>query len=252
MIDQLTKANINLFAVLRNLQDLCELDSEMKELIKNKNISIQFCIKNGPEAFLTFKDGKCTFLEGKEKCNIKLYFKSPEHFNEMIEGKANPIPLKGFTKISFLKNEFIKLTDRLTYYLKPTEALLQEYSYFRINTILSAYTAFFALCQIGNTDEIGKLNAGRIPNGVIAISVLNGGPAIYITIKNKHLEAQKGNIKSPRASMIFEDIETANAILNGKVDSYTCIASGKLKIKGFIPMIDNMNKLLAQVPLYLK
>jgi putative sterol carrier protein len=252
MTDQLTKANINLYAILRNIEDLCELDNEMMELIKDRNISIQFSVSGGPNGYLMFKDGRCRFKKGKEKCTIKLYFKSPEHFNEMIEGNANPIPLKGFTKVNFLKNEFIKLTEKLTYYLKPTEELLKDKTYFKINTILSAYTAFFTLGEIGNTDKIGKFNARRIPDGVISVAVLNGGPSIYIKVKNGQLEVKKGNTDLARAHMIFKDIETASAILNGKVDSYTCIASGKLELKGFIPMIDNMNKLLAQVPVYLK
>ena len=251
MTDQLTKANINLYAVLRNLEDLCELDAEMKELIKGKNLSIQFSVKKGPKAFLSFKDNKCIFTRGKGKCTIKLYFKSPEHFNAMIDGNANPIPTKGFTKIKFLTNEFVTLTNKLSYYLKPTEELLEDNSYMKINTILTSYAAFFALCEIGNTDKIGKLNASRIPNGVIGVSVLNGGPSIQISANNGHLDGKKGGLISPRSSMIFADIETANAVLNGNIDSYTCIATGRLQMKGFIPMLDNLNKLLGQVPSYL-
>jgi len=112
MVDQLTKANINLYAVLRNLEDLCELDEEMKGLIKDKDLAIQFSVKDGPEGLLEFKNGKCSFNPRSGNCSIKLYFKSPEHLNQMFDGKANPIPLKGITKINFLKNEFIKLTNR--------------------------------------------------------------------------------------------------------------------------------------------
>ncbi|NLC03372.1 MAG: hypothetical protein GX787_03715 [Tissierellia bacterium] len=42
MIDGLTMACINLHSVLRNLEDLCELDEEAKALIKGKNITILF------------------------------------------------------------------------------------------------------------------------------------------------------------------------------------------------------------------
>lgn len=252
MPDALTKANINLFAVLRNIEDLCELDEEMKSMIKDKDISIQFSVKDGPQGILSFKNGKCSFKKGNGPCDIKLYFKSPQHFNDMIEGKANPIPLKGFTKINFLKNEFTKITDKLSYYLKPTDKLLKNTSYFKTNTFLTAYAAFFALAEIGNTDRIGKLNASRISDGVISVSVSNGGPAVNITAKGGRLEAQKGIGDSPRAFMTFANMEIANALLNGKLDSYTCIGTGDFHLKGYIPMLDNMNKLLAQVPSYLK
>lgn len=252
MAEALTKANINIFAVLRNFEDLCEMDKEAKELIKNKNISIEFCVKNGPEAVLNIINGKCILKRGKSDCDIKLYFKSPEQLNAMFEGKANPMILKGFTKIGILKNEFVKLTEKLTYYLKPTEELLKDPAYFKINTFLSLYTAFYSLGEIGNSDKIGKVTAERIPDGVISIIVQNGGPSVYIEVKNGLLKVGKNYPEAPRAIMSFVDIETVHAILNGKVDSFTCIATNKLQLKGYIPMIENMNRLLAQVPAYLK
>lgn len=251
MTDELTMACINLHSILRNLEDLCELDSEANSLIRDKNISIQFSVKDLPKALLSFKNGKCTMVKGEGPHDIKLYFKSPEHFNQMIEGQANPIPLRGLTKIGFLKNEFIKLTDILTYYLKPTDELLKDPNYEKINTILTAYTAFFALAEIGNNGKLGKLNASRISNGAISISILNGGPSISIIVKESRLQAKKGAEDNARALMTFDSFKTANEVLNGKVDSYTCIGNGKLVIRGYIPMIDNMNKLLAQVPAYL-
>jgi hypothetical protein len=106
------------------------------------------------------------------------------------------------------------------------------------------------LVEIANSDRIGRLNAGRIPNGTILVSVLNG-PSLIIKAEHGSLEAFKGSINNPRASMIFKDLESANSILNGKIDSYTALATGQLQVNGYIPMIDNMNKLLAQVPGYL-
>lgn len=170
----------------------------------------------------------------------------------MIEGKANPIPVKGLSKVNFLKNEFISLTNRLEYYLKPTEELLKDEDYSNINTILTAYTAFFALSEIGNNDKIGKLNASRIPDGAIGISVLNGGPTISLIANAGKLTTKKGLETKSRAHMSFDCLQTANGILNGNIDSYTCIGDGRLNIRGYIPMVDNMNKLLAQVPAYLK
>lgn len=252
MTDELTKACINLHSVLRNMEDLCQLDSEAHSLIKDKNISILFSVKDVPKALLSFKDGECTMIKGEGPHDMKLYFRSPKHFNQMIEGKANPIPLKGLTKIGFLKNEFITLADKLNYYLKPTELLLRDPEYAKINTILTAYTAFFALAEIGNNDKLGKLNASRIPDGVVSVSVLNGGPSISLIAKKGILKAEKGEHPNARAMMTFDTLETANGVLNGTLDSYTCIGDGRVSVKGFIPMVDNMNKLLAQVPAYLK
>lgn len=252
MRDELTMANVNLYAVLRNLEDLCTLDQEAKSLIEGKNLTIQFTVKNGPDALLSFHGGRCSFQKGTGGNDIKLYFSSPSHLNKMFEGKANPIPLKGFTKISFLKNEFARLTDRLAYFLKPTDELLKDAGYFKLNTILTAHTAFFALAEIGNNDRVGKINAGRMPDGVIQISVLKDGFSLYLTAQKGRLTASKAVPAVPRALMSFADMETANGMLNNRLDAYTCIANGTIETKGFVPMLDNLNKLLAQVPSYLK
>lgn len=62
----------------------------------------------------------------------------------MIEGKGNPIPLKGLTKLSFLTKEFAQLTDKLSSYLRADEKDLMNPDFFyQINTKLLFYTAFF-------------------------------------------------------------------------------------------------------------
>ena len=253
MKEPLTLANINIFAILRNLEELWKLDENTRKILEGKDMSIQFIVKNGPRAYLRFKDGACTFNKGQIPCKMKLYFKSPQHLNDMFEGKANPIPLKGLTQINFLKNEFTELTNRLTYFLKPTDELLKDSTYFKTNTILSAYTAFMTLVEIGNSDRIGKLNAKRIPEGVISIEIAKSDIAIQIISDGEgNLEGRKGKTLTPRAFMIFDSLNTANALLNGKIDSFSCIATGGLQMKGYIPMVEYLSKLLAQVPTYLK
>lgn len=251
MVDQLTRANINLYALLRNLEDLLEMDEEERVLAGGSDTSILFSVRDGPKGLLSFSGGRCSFKRGPSPSNIKLYFKSPQHFNDMIDGKANPLPLKGFTRLGFLKNQFTKLTDKLTWYLKPSDALLKDPKYFKINAYLTFYTAFYALAEIANTDRLGRMNASRISDGTISISVFQG-PAVHLDVKNGRIDIFKGMVDNPRACMAFDSLETAGGILNGKLDSYSCIGLGKLQVKGFMPMIDNMNKILSMVPFYLK
>jgi hypothetical protein len=250
MADEKVKACINLHAVLRNLEDLCELDPMSREIIQGKNVALKFSMAGIPKSVITFAEGKCTAVKDDGPCSINLFFSSPQNFNLMIEGKKNPIPTRGFRHIGFLKNEFTKLADRLSYYLKPTAELLGDKEYARINTILTAYTAFFAIPEIANWDPLGQLNASRIADGAINVEVVDG-PAICITAKGGRLETSKGKIANARAFMVFDSIDTASGILNGTLDSYSCIGEGRLSISGFVPMIDNLNKILAQVPGYL-
>lgn len=251
-MDNLTKAKINLFAVLRNLENLCSLDSVSQEAIKGKKISVQFNVKRAGSATLVFDGEKCSFIRGKQKANLKLWFSSPEHFNKLIDGeKTVPIFINIF-KVGFLLKTFTKLAERLSYFLKPTDELLKDKNYFKINTYLTGYTAFFALCEIGNSDRIGKLIASRIPSGDIQLNVVDG-PQMFINIDENHfMKNNMGECDNPRAVMQFNSLQTANDILNGKTDVFSCLGSGKFAIKGFLPMLDNMNKLLSMVSKYLK
>lgn len=247
--DTLTMANINLYAVLRNIQDLCDLDHEAKKLIEGKELSVLFRVRKGPVGRLIFTGGKCTFKRGGGKHNVSLYFTSNEKFNRMIEGKGNPIPLKGLTKLSFLTKEFAQLTDKLSSYLRADEKDLINPDFYRINTKLLFYTAFFALGEIGNHDPLGKLNGGRMPDGCIQVEI-EEGPAVTLTVKNGWITVEKGR-RAHDASMMLKNFETANGILNGQRDAFSCIASGELALSGYIPLLDNMNRLLGQVPSYL-
>jgi hypothetical protein len=96
MSDATVLACINLHAVLRNLEDLCELDRTSREIIGAG--SFRYASESGASSpDPSFGSGSCA--AGKTfggPVGMDLYFTGPEHFNLMIEGKKNPIPVKGF------------------------------------------------------------------------------------------------------------------------------------------------------------
>jgi len=167
MDTDLVKANLNLHAVLKNLEDIVEFDREMKELTSSWNVSIRFIVKGGPSATVSFSSGKCTVEQGKSgKASIILWFFSPSHLNRMFDGTANPIPLKGFSRLGFLSKDFPKLTDRLEYYLKPTDELMKDKSYLEMNTRLTLNTAAYAVPEIAAGDPVGIKIASRYRTGL--------------------------------------------------------------------------------------
>lgn len=249
--DPVTKACINLHAVLSNLPRLCAMDETAKSLAQ-VNLTMQFTVKGGESAHLIFRDGACEYGPGPaEKADVILKFKNAQHLNDMFDGKAMPGIGKGLTKISFLKNNFTKLTDRLAYFLKPTEENLKDEQYFTINTYLTFHTAFFALAQIANNDAVGKISANGVPDGVINV-VVAGGPTVHITVKDHRFLAEEGAIDAPRAQMVFSGLREAAAILGGQLDFYTAVGRENIRIGGYIPMIDNASRILMQVAAYLQ
>jgi len=249
---ELIKARLNLHAVLKNLEDLVKYDPEMAKLSGNWNLSIQFLVAGGPKAYIEFTGGKCSVGQGK--ClspSIKLFFLSPAHLNRMMDGKGNPIPLKGFTKIPFLTGDFTKLTDRLEHYLRPTEDRLKDKRYLELNTRFTLNTAAFAIRELGELDSVGKQVASHIPDGAVLMKILPDGPAVNILFQDGRIQPGIGEIEHPMACMFMKNIQVANDFLNARIDAFTAIASGDVAIKGRIPMLDSLSLILDRIPRYL-
>lgn len=252
MTDARTLSYINLYAILGTLENLCELDSKSRDLLKDlkKPVSICFDIKDGPSATITFTKNGCRMEDGIHPCDIKIPFSSPEKFNGMIDGTVTPVPVKGFTKINFLLKTFVALTDRLTELMRPTEEALEDREFFELSTTLTFYTISVALAQIGNQDEIGKHSASYMVDGDIHFGI-EGGPAATLRVKDHHLVTIKKAPENPRAIMKFADIDLAYALFNNNANALECVCNGSIEIHGMASMIDNMNRLLDRVALYL-
>ena len=248
--DETTMAYINLYAVLGTLENLVQVDEEAKALIADRKISVGFAVSGGPSASLCFDHGTCTLKNGVEHCDIKLPFSSVKKFNGMIDGTVTPIPVKGFTKIGFLLKTFVALTDRLTELMRPTEEALKDPEFFALSTKLTFYTIAVALAQVGNQDKIGQASASYMLDGDIAF-LIKDGPAATLRVKDHHLVAIKQAPEKPRAIMQFESLELANDLFNGRINAMECIGRGTVEIRGMLSMVDNMNRILDRVALYL-
>lgn len=252
MTDQKTMAYLNMYAVLGTLENLCELDSESVKIISGlkKPISLCFDVKDGPAATLTFSSRGCRMEDGVRECDIKIPVSSCEKFNQIIDGTVTPVPSKGFTKIGFLLKTFTALTDRLSALMRPSEEDLKDRAFFELSTTLTFYTIAVALAQIGNRDEIGKHSASYMVDGDIHFGI-GDSIAATLRVKDHHLVTIKKAPEKPRAIMKFKDLDLAAALFNGTANALECVCNGSIEIHGMASMIDNMNRLLDRVALYL-
>lgn len=248
--DETTMAYINLYAVLGALENLVQMDEEARALIADKKISVGFAVAGGPAATLCFDHGACTLKSGVERCDIKLPFSSPEKFNGMIDGTVTPIPSKGFTKIRFLLKDFTRLTDILTRYLRAAEEDLKDPEFFEKSTALMFYTIVSAISQIGNHDKVSRTSASYMKDGIIRVAIA-GGPVASVCVKDHRLRTVKKVPKAPDAQMEFGSLRIARDLFDGRVNSLACVGTGDIRMGGMISMIDNMNRILDRVALYL-
>ena len=251
MKDAKTLAYINMFGILGALEKLVELDADARALLAGtKPVSLGMSVKDGPQSVLSFSPDGCRQTEGAGDCDIKLAFSSPEKFNGMIDGTVTPIPRKGFTKIGFLTGTFVKLTDLLTKYLRASEEDLKDERFFEISTSLMFYVICGAVAQIGNHDEIGRFSASNIADGKVVISI-KGGPKATIDVKDHVLTMTRAGSPSPRAVMEFASMRLARDLFDGAVNSLACIGRQEITVTGLISMLDNINRILDRVALYL-
>ena len=250
MRDPRTLAYINLFAILGALPYLCELDAEAARLVEGKAVSIGFSVKGGPEATLFFGGGKCRMVPGTDRCEVKLPFSSCEKFNGLIDGTVTPIPSKGFTKIGFLLKSFTKLTDRLSAYLRPAPEALEDPEFFRISTILMFHVIAEAITQIGNEDKIGRFSVSNIVDGTAKLAIKDG-PAAALCCRNHRLLTIHRAPEQFLSYMEFQDLHLARDLFDGKVNAIAAVGLGQVRIGGMISQIDNINRILDRVALYL-
>jgi len=250
MTDSKTLAYINLYAVLGSIPRLCELDERAKELIKNEKISLGFRVKGGPSGALCFADGRAWFAEECDSCNIILPFSSPEKFNGMIDGTVTPIPSKGFARLGFLLKKFMPLTDILSSYLRAEEKALEDPVFFEKSTLLMFHLIANAIAQIGNVDMIGQASASYIVDGTIKLAI-GDDHVLGIEAKDHVLRVLKEAPKSFSSFMRFEDIKLARDLFDGRVNAVAAVGEGKVRIGGMISQVDNVNRILDRVALYL-
>lgn len=250
MKDSRTLSFINLHAMLGTIAPLCDLVPEASALAGKKRNAIAFDVKDGPHATLIFENGKCRLQNGTDTCDIRLPFSSVDKFNGMIDGTVTPIPSKGFTRIGFLTGNFMKLTEILESYLRAKPEDLENEAFFRTSTILMLHLIADAIAQIGNEDPVGRSSASYIPDGVAHLAI-GDDIAVAIAAKDHRLTAIHDNLPPATAVMRFADLHLARDLFDGKVNSLAAVGMGQVRVSGMIPMIDNINRILDRVALYL-
>lgn len=253
MTEQKAMAYVNLYGVLGALENLCALDAEAKAVVAGikKPVAICFEVKGGPCRTFHFSKDGCRASEGSDGCTCKMQFASPAAFNRMIDEGKPGMPVKGvISLLSFLTGPFTKLTDRLAAVLRPDEAALADRAFFEENTLMTMYVIAGAISGLANSDSIAKISAGNTPDGDISLGI-KGSAAVTIRVRDHVFTTIKAPAENPRALMEFADIDLANGLFNGKVSTINEMCKGNIRLAGVLSMVDNVNRILDRVSVYL-
>jgi hypothetical protein len=251
-----------MYGILGALEDLCRLSPEAKALAENaalpggKPVTVNLAIKEGPALSLSFRDGTCTAHAGESPCNIRLPFSSFEKFNGLIDGTVTPFPSKGFTKLKFLTGNFTRLTKILENYLRASPEALKDPVLFNASTTIMFFLIAQGVAQIGNHDAVGRFTASNIVDGTVILSIAGGasggGPLqAAITIKDHVLSVSRTIPDQYHAIMEFSSIQLARQLFDGQVSALGCVGQGLIAMRGNLGMLDNINRILDRVAVYL-
>ncbi len=246
-------AYVNMYGVLATLEKLCEIDEEAKAVLQTlkKPVSLCFDVHNGPCCTFNFTNNGCKMTEGADGCTCKMNFSSPEKFNALIDDSKPGVPVKGVSQVlSFLLGPFTKLTNRMTKLLMPSDEDLKNREFFEESTILTFYTISGAISALANSDSISTHTAKCTVDGDISMGIKD---VCYATIrvKDNKFTTIKEKAKNPRAIMEFSDIDLASGLFNGTVSTIAELCKGNIYMAGMISMVDNLNRILDRVAVYL-
>ena len=253
MIEQKALAYVNMYGILGSLEKLCEIDPVAVKALKKlkKPAALCFSVKDGPCCTFSFSKDGCVMSEGDENCTMKMSFASPEKFNALIDSSKPGIPVKAPAQtLAFLLTTFTKLTDRLNELLRPAPEAMKDRSFFEENTIMTMYVVGGAVSALANNDSISKISAENTVDGDVLLSI-PGKADLTLRVKGNQFTTIKSRTEHPRAIMEFADIDLANGLFNGTVSTVGEMCKGTIRLSGMISMLDNVNRILDRVSVYL-
>lgn len=251
-LDPRVTAYVNLNAVLAALPELVRRSPEARAILANdtRPTSLSFAVRGGPHATLRFADGAVEHVPDTTSATIRLPFASPEAFNKVIDGKAQPVPITGLHRVGFLLKVFAPLTEVLTRYLRPSAEDLADATFRETSTILTLFVAAAAIAQVANQDESGRFSASHMPDGDMAMEV-TGAVSYTLRVADHHLTFLPEPSPDPRAAMTFASLDVAGQLLSGEASAMACICDGSIAMRGMLPLVDNVNRVLDRVGHYL-
>ncbi len=253
MIEQKALSYVNMFGVLGALENLCETDDKAKDILKGlkRPVSLCFKVKNGPCATLHFTNEGCKMTEGEKGATCRMSFSSPEKFNELINNSKPGMPTKNIIgTLLFLLGPFTALTDRLNEVLRPDAESMKNREFFEENTILTMFVIGGAIAALANHDSISRVSADHTPDGSVSLGIKDTA-YLTINVKNNEFSLEKSRCDSPRALMEFSSIDLANGLFAGTVSTINELCKGNIRISGMASMVDNINRILDRVAVYL-
>ena len=244
---------LHLHAVLPALDDLLKHVPEARRILGPRNFSVHILVRNGPKVIFTLGEGRCLINETHPReAGIRLFFRSPEHLNRLLQGKP---ALPGLELASWNPGcllAFLRLLNLLRKHLRP-KALGSQDETFRDNHVrLLLGIAFFGLKQLAEHEETSRRRILEAPNGLALFSIQGGDLAAWARWDGHQVTAGKGLPEDqPDVTVSFKDADVAYRALNEKLDPMASVGLQLIEARGLLPLADGLSFIIERIPRYL-
>jgi hypothetical protein len=253
MDQQAILANLHLHAVLPNLASVAAFDDQARELTSKWNATIQFAVLGGPAMHLTFDNGTAKAFRKKTSWpTVGFTFATNAQANKMILGKGLAVPAIWGVWHPKVLGGFMKLSKRLEYFMKPSPEVLAkpENKKFIVSAMFDTIIAGIEI--LGRTEHHCIQFAKGSPKGSLEFRVLPDGPVKHLVHHGGGLITYgDGPVHKPNAILEFMDVDTAWKLLNNEIDPMVALGSTDIRLKGLIPLADNMFAIMDILSRYL-
>ena len=127
---------------------------------------------------------------------------------------------------------------------------MQDRAFFEKSTVLTLYTVSGAISALANHDSISRISAEYTVDGDVSLGVRDVA-SVTIRIRDHHFTTIKAPCEKPRAIMEFADLDLAAGLFAGTVSTINEMCKGTIYLRGMINMLDNINRILDRVSVYL-
>ncbi len=253
-LNQRVLAGVFLRAIVPLLEDIAEIDGEVKKTVADWHFRLRFQLPGGMHAStLIFKDGG---IEAYRGCypglSAVLTFKDEATLNAIFQGRLEQSPRPNLYGLLHLKKllQVDTLLRRIEYYVKAEEPLIRDREFFSHCVRIALHALAYGVKEVGENDPEMIPLARTLPKGTLEIRVKDGH-AVHIAVENGAFQPFKGPAEAPNAYLEFADLQTAWDMIQNKIDQFGAIGANKMKIRGLIPLIEGVNPILDRLSLYL-
>ncbi|MDC7240720.1 MAG: hypothetical protein PQJ50_10200 [Spirochaetales bacterium] len=219
------------------VEALCELEPELKNSLPPGKYAMKLKAPEGVESLVSFGGGTS---------GAALKFVSCEAMADTLNGGRGafiPLPTGvGFTKaIKAFQSCAGAVSSAMSHVPEDTDIPGIEKK-----TILLLTAALRGVSEVYNHDHWVCYKAAAIPAGKIAV-IIKDRPDIAgtLTVESKVMSYAAGtDTGSANAVLEFADIETCYGVLSGKLAAMGELGSGKVMLRGKLPMIQGLFPLL--------